>query len=249
MKIFQKPGKFQVIAFDICGVLLQDGLQVFLRHISASTRIPLPQLDHIFRTGEAGTRLYSGDITLDNYWELVSARIKKRFGKDLFESREREEMAQLWFEAYTLRPEIKFLMKQLREMGYLVVTLSNCFHERTEFFRNRYVHDQYSDLNILSYEHGMAKPERLLFKKALELTGTCMCPDNFLFIDDRPDYQQGAIEVGIPTIRYREKDFFVTLGNCLNKNIHKETTSLLASDYLKTGTPKYENEQVLISIQ
>jgi putative hydrolase of the HAD superfamily len=99
---------------------------------------------------------------------------------------------------FIARPEVFGLAKTLREKGYQVGFLSN-----TEIPAMEYFLDQghgFFDATIFSCEEHVAKPEAKIYEIACQRLG--VEPSEAVFIDDRPDYIQGAQAVGLHTIQY-----------------------------------------------
>jgi HAD superfamily hydrolase (TIGR01509 family) len=60
-----------------------------------------------------------------------------------------------------------------------------------------------SDVVVYSHRVGCLKPERQIYEKALELSGTV--PERALFVDDRVENIDGARVLGINTHHFRDK--------------------------------------------
>ncbi|MFJ4983289.1 HAD family hydrolase [Streptomyces sp. NPDC088732] len=58
--------------------------------------------------------------------------------------------------------------------------------------------DAYIDDFVLSFEHGVAKPDPAIFRVALSRLG--VQPEEALMVGDRPSHDGAAVEAGIPTL-------------------------------------------------
>lgn len=67
-----------------------------------------------------------------------------------------------------LHPEIIPMLQELKENGYLVGLISNCFSEEAEVIR-RSVLFPYFDGVILSYEQGVQKPDPEIYHRCMEV--------------------------------------------------------------------------------
>jgi len=66
-----------------------------------------------------------------------------------------------------LHPEIIPMLTALKEKGFLIGLISNCFSEEAEVIRRSDLFT-YFDALYLSYEQGIQKPEEEIFKRCLE---------------------------------------------------------------------------------
>ena len=97
------------------------------------------------------------------------------------------------------------LAKRAKERGYSISILSNLagFHkvgiDRTYpgFFES-------FDHLFFSYQMGIAKPERGIYEKVcITLSAT---PEQCLFLDDKPENVEGAIQAGMTGILFDERN-------------------------------------------
>jgi FMN phosphatase YigB (HAD superfamily) len=58
--------------------------------------------------------------------------------------------------------------------------------------------DRYITDYVLSYEHGVQKPEPEIFRRAL--LAVAALPSEALMVGDRASYDGGAVSIGIPTL-------------------------------------------------
>ncbi|MBN1555822.1 MAG: HAD family phosphatase [Phycisphaerae bacterium] len=100
---------------------------------------------------------------------------------------------------FTERPMVFQLARTLHRKGYKVGFLSNTEIPAMEYFISRGY--DFFDATVFSCAEHTAKPEPRIYRIACQRLGTE--PHRAVFIDDRPDYLQGAVRVGMQTIRYR----------------------------------------------
>ena len=66
-----------------------------------------------------------------------------------------------------LHPEIISMLSTLKEKGYLIGLISNCFSEEAEVIRKSVLFP-YFDVLCLSYEQGMQKPDEEIYQKCMK---------------------------------------------------------------------------------
>ena len=73
------------------------------------------------------------------------------------------------------------LLRELKERGYRVALISNCFLEEAEAIRASVLAPCF-DVMMLSCEQGVQKPEREIFERCL--TGLSVAPEDCLYVGD-----------------------------------------------------------------
>jgi len=80
-----------------------------------------------------------------------------------------------------LHPEIVLMLEGLRAEGYLIGLISNCFSEEAQVIRKSILFP-YFDAVCLSYEQGLAKPDRGIYEKCVEMLD--LKPEQCLYVGD-----------------------------------------------------------------
>ena len=88
------------------------------------------------------------------------------------------------------------VMASLRKHGKPMAVVSDIHYDIRDHFR-RHDLDQFVDAYVLSYEHGIQKPDAAMFTLALDALG--VSADRALMVGDTPGHDGGAVNVGIPT--------------------------------------------------
>jgi putative hydrolase of the HAD superfamily len=88
-------------------------------------------------------------------------------------------------------------VRALRARGVKTALVSNCSHS-TRFVVDRLELEDAMDAVILSFEVRAMKPDPAIYRAALEALGGVE-PERALFVDDQPDYCDGAAAVGLDT--------------------------------------------------
>jgi FMN phosphatase YigB (HAD superfamily) len=104
----------------------------------------------------------------------------------------------MWNDAVELFDDSLPFMARMRAEGYKVVIVSNCSRQ-TRRVVNAHALEDAADSVVLSFEVGVAKPDAGIFHIALEQVG--VEPQRAIFVDDVPEYLDGARAVGIRTVQ------------------------------------------------
>ena len=180
--------KIESVIFDWGGVLIDDPRPGLLRYCAevfgVSPEHYTPAHDSFL------DEFHKGLISEDVFWQKVSRKLGKPTPK----------MPSLWSEAfrsaYVSRPDVFSLVSSLHENGYGTALLSN-----TELPAVESLHGpNYAvfDVLVFSCVEAVAKPDRRIYQITLERLGSE--PRQSVFIDDRPDYVQGAKDAGLNAI-------------------------------------------------
>lgn len=107
-----------------------------------------------------------GNVTLEEVLEMIF-RKNQCYSEELVKkvAEKRTEVKEECFRH--LHPEIIPMLHELKEKGYLVGLISNCFSEEAEVIR-RSVLFPYFDAVILSYEQGVQKPDPEIYHRCME---------------------------------------------------------------------------------
>jgi HAD superfamily hydrolase (TIGR01509 family) len=89
-------------------------------------------------------------------------------------------------------------LRRLRAAGTTVALVSNCDHATRPLLETLEL-ERELDAVVLSFEVGSVKPEARIFREALERVGTTAA--EAAFVDDQPDYLDGAARLGLRTFR------------------------------------------------
>jgi putative hydrolase of the HAD superfamily len=104
----------------------------------------------------------------------------------------------MWSDAVELFDDSLPFMARTREDGRKVAIVSNCSRQTRSVVRANGLEDA-ADAVVLSFEVGVAKPDPGIFRVALERLG--VAPEHAIFVDDVPEYLNGARAVGIRTVQ------------------------------------------------
>ena len=179
----------KAVIFDLNGVfILSPKLSDrFEKDFGIVSEIFLPRLNEIMewvRKPQAGPAF--------DYWEPVL----KEWGVDLSE----KEFWKYWFEAETPSMEMISLAKELKGKGITVITLSNNFKERAEFYGHYFWMSEVVDKAYFSWETGLVKPDTEAWR--LVLGDFNLEPSECIYFDDQEKNLIAAQSIGIESFMF-----------------------------------------------
>jgi putative hydrolase of the HAD superfamily len=184
--------EIKAVVFDWGGVLIDNPAAGLIRHCSSALGVSTEQF------AEAHERyipeFQKGLISEREFWRKICSGLKIST----------PEGPSLWGEAfrhvYSPKEDMFHLAACLKKNEYKTGLLSNteapavtCFYEH---------HYQMFDVLVFSCHENTVKPERRIYEVTLGKLGTT--PSETVFIDDREDYINGARQVGIQTILFKD---------------------------------------------
>jgi len=186
--------KIQAIIFDWGGVLIEDPAPGVVRYCAKALGVSEDDYKQAWN-------LYMNDfqiglVTEQQFWKNMTNHLKTPMQK----------VNSLWGDAfaaaYVPRRELFVLTAQLRKAGCKIAILSNTEKPAVELFHKQ-KYDIF-DVEVFSCLEGTKKPERKIYELALDRLRTPA--GQTIFIDDRQDYINGAKQVGLKTILFRDVD-------------------------------------------
>jgi epoxide hydrolase-like predicted phosphatase len=182
--------RIESVIFDWGGVLIDDPRPGLLRYCAEAFGVPEEQYTPVHDS--CLDEFHKGLIDEATFWEQVARKLGEPTPK----------APSLWFDAfrsaYVPKSEMFSLASSLHRKGYKTALLSNTELPATNFF-HELGYDMF-DVLVFSCEEGLMKPQRRLYEITLERLGSQA--EQAVFIDDRPDYLQGAKDVGLHTVLF-----------------------------------------------
>jgi epoxide hydrolase-like predicted phosphatase len=182
--------RIESVIFDWGGVLIDDPRPGLLRYCAEAFGVPEEQYTPVHDS--CLDEFHKGLIDEATFWEQVARKLGEPTPK----------APSLWFDAfrsaYVPKSEMFSLASSLHRKRYKTALLSNTELPATNFFREL-GYDMF-DVLVFSCEEGLMKPQRRLYEITLERLGSQA--EQAVFIDDRPDYLQGAKDVGLHTVLF-----------------------------------------------
>lgn len=188
---------FDVILFDVGGVLITDGWDTPERALAARHfSLDFDALEERHRaTGGAWER---DEIDRDGYLDAVIFNEPRPFSRDEFFA----------FMLAQSQPLPNSALGTLQELAasnkYLVGSLSNEARETNEYRYRTFGLRRYLTVAFTSCFLRMRKPDPVMYRAVLDILGRPA--ERVLFIDDRPKNVAGAEDAGIKAILFEGDD-------------------------------------------
>jgi epoxide hydrolase-like predicted phosphatase len=178
------------IIFDLGGVLITDvPLWEIAGELSERFSIPADELHSYLYPTPHWTRLTSGQITEDEYWDNFLRLARVDVDKTELKKRVRLELRPLEENARVL---------PLLKPRYKLAALSNHAKEWAEFMQKGFDFFGSFDQIIFSCDVGLRKPDPRIYELALTKLGSA--PEECLFVDDKKRNTDAADALGMRTL-------------------------------------------------
>jgi len=178
------------VIFDWGGVLIEDPAPGLVKYCSEALGVSEEEYIKVYEM--FGGDFQRGVISEEEFWE----RMCRGLGVS------RPTVSSLWADAfkaaYVPREEMFALAAGLREKGYKTALLSNTEAPAMKYF-HQLSYDMF-DVKVFSCAERTAKPEREIYELTVQGLGTKA--GQSVFIDDKPDYINGAQQAGLKTILF-----------------------------------------------
>ena len=178
------------VIFDWGGVLIDDPLPGLIAFCSSALGVSASVFEKAHSL--VNDEFQKGNISESQFWEKLCADLNIPLPKS----------QSLWFEAFqgsdSPRKDVFALAGSLRGNGYKTAILSNTETPAVEYFHER----EYGcfDVAVFSCSEGTRKPERRIYGLTLERLN--LQAKEAVFIDDKPEYVEGADKLGLNTILF-----------------------------------------------
>ena len=186
----------KTIFFDLGNVLLFFSHDKMYRQIGASFGISPMIVKELLSQKGLQTDYETGAIKTMKIYQIFHshAQIPCSFEQFL------EAAADIFTPNISLWP----LVEKLKQQGLRLVLLSNTSECHFNYAKKRYPIFSLFDDKILSFEVGAMKPDEKIFRAALSLAH-CH-PKECFYIDDIPEFIEGAKKVGLEGVLYTGVD-------------------------------------------
>ncbi len=182
------------VIFDWGGVLIDDPAPGLMQYCAEA--LCVTKENYIKAHSKFADDFQKGLIHEDTFWEQICSELNVP----------KPNIPSLWAEAfeaaYVPRNDMLSMAASLQENGYRTAVLSNTEVPAMQHFHlQRY---EMFDVLVFSCLEGVKKPGRKIYELTLEKLGSL--PEQSVFIDDNPEYINGAKEVGINTVLFQSLD-------------------------------------------
>jgi glucose-1-phosphatase len=167
----------RVVVFDLGKVLVDFDYQIALRRLAPLTQLALSELNQLVNQSPLLLRYESGQMTSVQFFE--GFRSVSGFRGDF------AEFGPVFGDIFTAIEPMVALHEELRARGVRTVVFSNTNELAARHIRDHFPFFRGFDGYILSFEHGVMKPDPRLYE-VVERTAGCRGPE-LLYIDDRPE--------------------------------------------------------------
>lgn len=178
------------IIFDWGGVLIEDPAPGLVKYCSEA--LGVSEEEYIKVYDMFGGDFQKGIISEEEFWERMCGGLGVS----------RPTVSSLWADAfkaaYVPREEMFALASGLREKGFKTALLSNTERPAMQYFYQ--LGYNMFNVRIFSCAERTAKPEREIYELTVQGLGTKA--GQSVFIDDKPDYINGAQQAGLKTILF-----------------------------------------------
>jgi len=183
--------RIESVIFDWGGVLINDPAPGLMQYCAQA--LAVSKEDYIKAHSKFAADFEKNLINEDTFWERICSRLNVPIPKadslwaDAFKS------------AYVPKEDMFSLAARLRKNGCKTALLSNTEAAAMQYFYQL----QYDifDVLVFSCAEGTRKPEKKIYELTIQKLGSQ--PGQSVFIDDKPEYINGAKEAGLNTILFR----------------------------------------------
>lgn len=178
------------VIFDWGGVLIEDPAPGLVKYCSEA--LAVSKEDYIKANDKFAADFQKGLISEDIFWERMCSGLGVS----------KPKVPSLWFDAfkaaYMPREEMFSLAAGLGKKGYKMAFLSNTEKPAMRYF-HQFGYDVF-DVLVFSCAEGTSKPERRIYELTVQRLGSEA--GQSVFIDDKPEYINGAQQAGLNTILF-----------------------------------------------
>jgi len=183
--------RIESVIFDWGGVLIDDPAPGLMQYCAQA--LAVSKDDYIKAHSKFAPAFQKDLISEDTFWERICSRLNVPTPK----------ADSLWADAfkavYVPRKDMFSLAARLRKNGYKTALLSNTEAAAMQYFYQLSVFGGF-DVLVFSCAEGTRKPEKKIYELTVQRLGSR--PGQSVFIDDKPEYINGAKQTGLNTILF-----------------------------------------------
>lgn len=192
------------VIFDWGGVLIEDPAPGLVRYCSEALAVSEEDYNKAYE--KFGGDFQKGLVSEGTFWERMCGELGVS----------KPKVPSLWADAfkaaYVPREEMFSLAAGLREKGHKTGFLSNTEEPAMQYF-HKLSYDMF-DVLVFSCAEGTSKPAGRIYELTVQRLGTPT--GQSVFIDDKPEYINGAQQAGLKAILFESvsqvKDELARLG-------------------------------------
>lgn len=199
IKLVYNSSMLKAICFDLDGVYFLNGKSNFIKSL-VDLGVTEDEAKRVFLKSDQMNKQYKlGTLTDEEYWSWAL--------KEWSLAMTTKEIVDLLIKGYETNAPAVDYVKSVREAGYKTLICSNNFPARINGLNERFGFLNDFDVVTLSYEVGIAKPDKMIFQELITKTG--LQGNEIFYSDDDESKMEGAKELGINTFLYTTFEAFI----------------------------------------
>ncbi len=181
--------KIKVVLFDLGKVLVDFDHKRAAERICAFCDKSALQVYNLFFESPATLAFEEGRIPPEKFYQQVKELLDLKLSYDSF--------VPIWNDIFFLSVENRsvYRLVNLLRANYKTAMLSNINFLHYEYLKARFPVFGVFDHIFLSFEMGLAKPNKEIYKKVMRTLQ--ICPNEIFYIDDREELVESAVSLGI----------------------------------------------------
>lgn len=189
--------KYMAIVFDLGNVLIPFNYGIMLNKLDALKEGLGKKFWEFYKSHYSMHRsLERGEIKDEDFIEIMLDKCDRTLDKITF--------CRYYSEIFAINENVVSLLPKLKKNDYKLFLLSNTNEIHREYGYKNYDFLNLFDKLFLSHRIGAVKPEPEIYKTVEKYSG--FLPEEHLFIDDIPEYAEGAKKVGWDAINFENYD-------------------------------------------
>jgi putative hydrolase of the HAD superfamily len=184
------------VVFDLGKVLVDFDYSLVVRRTAARSPGGLATLERLIGESPLLYAFERGEITAERFFATI--RQEAGFKGDF------AEFADYFSDIFTEIPSMTALHGALRARGVPTFIFSNTNVLAIDHIRRRFPFFGGFDGYVLSFEHGVMKPEAALYRVVEQITGRR--GGELLYLDDRPENVEAGLALGWQAILHRDPE-------------------------------------------
>jgi len=184
--------RIESVIFDWGGVLIDDPAPGLMQYCAQA--LSVTKDDYIRTHDKFAADFQKGLIGEDTFWERICGELDVP----------KPKVPSLWADAfkavYVPKEDMFSLAARLRNNDYKTALLSNTEAAAMQYFYQLSAFGGF-DVLVFSCAEGTRKPEKKIYELTIQRLGSR--PGQSVFIDDKPEYINGAKQTGLNTILSR----------------------------------------------
>ena len=184
--------KYSVIVFDLGNVLLPFDYNILIGKLNKiENNLGENFMEYYKNNYNLHRSFEKGEISEEDFIERMLQVLGNRIDKEKF--------CNYFSETFKVSEDVISLLPKLKK-NYTVVLLSNTNSIHKKYGWKHYEFLKYFDKLFLSHEIGAYKPEEKIYKAVENFTKKP--PSEHIFIDDVPEYVEGAKKMGWDAVQF-----------------------------------------------